>query len=180
MESIFESLENLNVSEDCFEDIVGLVEGILKDVAAGALNTTGDKNFSGERHRRIEAFANKHPKIYGALDKIERRVDRPLSAIQGAAGKLYDKITNTVTNMKGPIGDKIRGSKIGRKIFGNRAIKNAQKGINRAKGDWGRAIADDSWEDFIGNPGTLHSTGVKNAVDKAIDTEKKWGARIHY
>ena len=26
---IFESLENLNVSEECFEDIVGLVEDIV-------------------------------------------------------------------------------------------------------------------------------------------------------
>lgn len=30
---IFESLENLNVSEECFEDIVGLVEEYINEVS---------------------------------------------------------------------------------------------------------------------------------------------------
>ena len=33
MESIFESLENLNVSEKCFEDIVGLIKHFMGESA---------------------------------------------------------------------------------------------------------------------------------------------------
>ena len=38
MESIFESLENLNVSEECFEDIIGLVQKQLNESIFTAIN----------------------------------------------------------------------------------------------------------------------------------------------
>ena len=40
MESIFESLENLPVSEGCFEDIIGLVEEYINELK----NSTIEKN----------------------------------------------------------------------------------------------------------------------------------------
>ena len=33
--SIFESLENLNVSEECFDDIISLIENVMDDIKAG-------------------------------------------------------------------------------------------------------------------------------------------------
>ena len=38
--NIFESLENLNVSEECFEDIVSIVEGIINELKDGTYRRT--------------------------------------------------------------------------------------------------------------------------------------------
>lgn len=40
---IFESLENLNVSEECFEDIIGIVEAIINEVSDEYINKHWDK-----------------------------------------------------------------------------------------------------------------------------------------
>lgn len=106
-------------------------------------------------------------------------VAKPGEIIKKAGNKVLDKASDAVTNMKGPIGDKIRQTKIARKTLGNRALKNAQKDINRAKGDWNNVVKD-QMASYAGQPEHHYSDGVKKATQKAIDTEKKWGARIHY
>ena len=40
---IFESLENLNVSEECFEEIMGLVEEVINEVSKDYLNDKREK-----------------------------------------------------------------------------------------------------------------------------------------
>ena len=152
MESIFESLENLNVSEECFDEIIGIVEDLFKE---------GDSPFTKAFKKTIDTVA------------------KPAEILRNAGNKAMDKASDAVTNMKGSVGDKIRKTKIARKLFGNRAIQNAQKGINRAKGDWNAVVKDDMAANSS-QPETHYSDGIKKATQKAIDTEKKWGARIHY
>ena len=151
---IFESLENLNVSEECFDEIMGIVEEILSE---GMPNGT---------------FARAYKK---ALDIGAK----PGEMIIKAGNKIADKASDAVTNMKGSLGDKIRKTKVARKLFGNRALKNAQKDINRAKGDWNAVVKDDIAAN-CSQPEHHYADGIKKASQKAIDTEKKWGARIHY
>ena len=178
MDNIFESLENLNVSEECFDDIMGIVEGMLMDFATGATYSK-DRDTRRENAQKRENFAAKHPKLHAAIRDTEKAVSKPLDAIKGVANKAYDKATDAVTNMKGPVGNKVRQTKIARKLFGNRAIKNAQKGINSAKNDWNNQVKDDMAAN-AGQPETHTANAVKAATKKAVDTEKKWGARIHY
>ena len=52
--NIFESLENLNVSEECFEDIVGLVEAELKKYQSGLKDSTIDSMVN----KRMSRFQN--------------------------------------------------------------------------------------------------------------------------
>ena len=154
---IFESLENLEVSESCFDDIMSMVEECINE----DLFKEGDSPFTKAVKKGIDMVA------------------KPGEIIKKAGNKVLDKASDAVTNMKGPIGDKIRQTKIARKTLGNRALKNAQKDINRAKGDWNNVVKD-QMASYAGQPEHHYSDGVKKATQKAIDTEKKWGARIHY
>ena len=178
MESIFESLENLNVSEECFEDIVGLVEGMLMDFATGATYSK-DRDTRGENAMKREQFANKHPNIYSGIRRIENAVSKPFNAIQRVGNKVAGKVADKVTNMDGKLGNALRGNKLVRKTVGKVALRNAQKGIDRAKGNW-NAHVQDLANEYGGGRTDNWQQGVNDATKKAIDTEKKWGARIHY
>ena len=57
--NIFESLENLNVSEECFEGIVGLVEEYLSEHIASAIDTS-KKSPTEKKDLRIKAALNKN------------------------------------------------------------------------------------------------------------------------
>ena len=60
---IFESLENLNVSEECFDDIMGIVEGIL-----GAIDKS---NYSPEKKEQLKkkALDNDQKEWSSAVDR---------------------------------------------------------------------------------------------------------------
>ena len=56
--SIFESLENLNVSEECFDDIMGIVEELLsEDIYDAVLKSVDDEN-SPLRKKNIHGKIN--------------------------------------------------------------------------------------------------------------------------
>lgn len=59
MESIFENLENLNVSEECFNDIMGIVEDILGEHLASAIDRS-KKSPSEKKDLLIKAALNKN------------------------------------------------------------------------------------------------------------------------
>lgn len=68
--NIFESLENLNVSEECFEDIITLVEGILtpknselkspRDIYNETQPTVTHKFSNGEEVKQGQLFPTEH------------------------------------------------------------------------------------------------------------------------
>lgn len=69
MKSIFESLENLSVSEECFEGIVGIIEEILNegDNLAQTVMNMG-KNIPT---KKLENLVNKAYKIEGTNDLVK-------------------------------------------------------------------------------------------------------------
>jgi hypothetical protein len=72
---IFESLENLQVSEACFEDIVGLVEEYINELK----NSTIEKTLDAHRDRIMNATAKGESdpvdteKYYKSTDRAEKR-----------------------------------------------------------------------------------------------------------
>ena len=67
---IFESLENLNVSEECFNDIMGIVEGRVDDYY--------DRKFkSAEYEYEKEKDPKKKEELYAKLNNIAgKKLDR--------------------------------------------------------------------------------------------------------
>ena len=58
MESIFESLENLNVSEECFDEIMGIVEDLLSE------------DIKSYAQKKAEEAGNKENKYIKRLQKV--------------------------------------------------------------------------------------------------------------
>ena len=56
---IFESLENLNVSEECFDEIMGIVEDMLSEHIASAIDAS-KKSPSEKKELLIKAALNKN------------------------------------------------------------------------------------------------------------------------
>ena len=75
---IFESLENLNVSEECFNDIVGLVEELLsEDIVDSVLkHTEGDDSKRAKLLNKV--LDNKTKEVAGA-EKREGRSEKEMS-----------------------------------------------------------------------------------------------------
>ena len=69
MESIFESLENLNVSEECFEDIIGLVEEYINEVSFGAWTDTAKEVLPQREKSANLATAN--------VERLKKRLPEP-------------------------------------------------------------------------------------------------------
>ena len=83
---IFESLENLNVSEECFDDIMGIVEEILGEDIHSAI----DKYYKGKRNKKdLHDRAGKN----ATLERIEAwdRERKEGLTDDEAFNKVYDK-----------------------------------------------------------------------------------------
>ena len=59
--NIFESLENLNVSEECFNDIMGIVEEIINEIS--------DDKAQQPWRRKEEIAKKKREKAIGGTEK---------------------------------------------------------------------------------------------------------------
>lgn len=224
--NILESLEQLNVSEECFNDVItrieeevydtivraekkgivslnkadSLKEKALKATAKEKLDSQ-NRDFAGlnkfDARERMDAKRSQvKNKTFDNLntpeslckeiiDEIENTLlenmpksafanaykkaldigAKPGEAVINVANKVADKASDAVTNMKGSLGDKIRRTKIARKLFGNRALKNAQKGINRAKGDWNAIVKDDMAANSS-QPEHYYADGIKKLLKK--------------
>lgn len=74
---IFESLENLNVSEECFNDIVGLVEGCLSESNPETIQKVANKRaYDAGRAGSLQFnYGLKTQKGEKALDKFVKLKD---------------------------------------------------------------------------------------------------------
>ena len=126
MESIFESLENLNVSEECFEDIVGLVEEYLSEdiydyiqkkhgKAIYDVNTNRPANKSAKLIRKAQEIAGEERHQATMRDAGITEPDgnkwssQDRVALQNAFDKIKDKREET-NNTKGKDKTKVRSS----------------------------------------------------------------------
>jgi hypothetical protein len=56
---IFESLENLNVSEECFDEIIGIVEELInEDIKSYIVKKYGEPKFNKEDSRHYYWWSN--------------------------------------------------------------------------------------------------------------------------
>ena len=74
MESIFESLENLNVSEECFKDIISIVEAILDESNYSAADIANAARKALPQRKEKYEKIQKDPKadMFDEIDAEER------------------------------------------------------------------------------------------------------------
>ena len=83
---IFESLENLNVSEECFEDIVGLVEELLSESIYHAIQNNPTKQSKEDLMNK--AYDIQQAEINAAAKREEKPED--VTILKTADGKEID------------------------------------------------------------------------------------------
>lgn len=157
--NIFESLENLQVSEECFEDIVGLVEGILDPVVKKA------RSYQEVRNPIIRNTANVVRKGAEAVNRVA------------------DKIDNS------KVGDAIRKNPIVANTYGKMKLRAAQKEAGdamKARDDFKKSPEADLLRGHRvdGDPGVAGAKNIatKYRRDKALsnlkDTAQRYGLGI--
>ena len=93
--NIFESLENLNVSEECFDEIIVLAEEIINEVSDEWKQSCKDKIASikahlGKKYDRAKSSYREEPSSKNADDVLDARV--PLSKAEEREEKLLKAI----------------------------------------------------------------------------------------
>ena len=76
--SIFEDLENLNVSEECFDDIMSLVEELLSEDIHSAIDTYAKTDKKGRDALHKKARINKDNAEYEDDERRTNRLPNPL------------------------------------------------------------------------------------------------------
>ena len=76
---IFESLENLNVSEECFDEIMDMVEGLLseslkQEISKKAGNGDDIKNYI---YWNVDKYKKAHKAEYDELEQAAKREGKP-------------------------------------------------------------------------------------------------------
>jgi hypothetical protein len=94
MESIFESLENLNVSEECFNDIVGIVEEYLgENILQTIENGYGTSTYSKNGYPRNKSAIKKNR----ADGVIRKEIEGGLERTRGVYRRTPDYYLKLVT-----------------------------------------------------------------------------------
>lgn len=92
--NIFEQLENLNVSEDCFNSIMDMVEAIINETSYEKANAAFDKRFItiGNAQETLDkAWKKAHDE--GNREKAEKitKANEKINDFMGKKLDLYDK-----------------------------------------------------------------------------------------
>lgn len=126
MASVFESLENLNVSEECYSDIIDMVKELLDEglvsAIAPALAGKGKKQFGKEETigTKMERASVKHPHIMRAADKIDGVIRKVDTALRKKKPK-YDSYEDALKTMRPA------GSVYGSDTYSDKQVESAKK-----------------------------------------------------
>ena len=147
--NIFESLENLDVSEECFDDILGLVEELLNEGSnlynlvkraednndAPYPNSYSDE-YKRKRERLKEILGNGNAERLKdiALDKIKDSKSYKVNKRSGASGKLFRDLFHVDNTDKTLGNEEERALKPG----SIEAYEREKRQINKAKGRYYR------------------------------------------
>lgn len=96
---IFESLENLNVSEECFDEIMGLVEELINEDILSAIHKYKTKQDKDKLMKR--ALDNQNKELASAAEREKRSEDGDPIPYEGALGKrgyTYDQAFHKSAN----------------------------------------------------------------------------------
>ena len=90
--NIFESLESLNVSEECFEDIVSIVEGIINELKDGTYRRMRDiaKALADEQEKVLPLVKDEKDRKFVEKD-IAKRKRQALKAEQKYENQVVDR-----------------------------------------------------------------------------------------
>lgn len=157
---IFESLENLNVSEECFNDIVGIVEEIISENIRDAIIAKyGEPTYTS---------SGKYPK------------NKPAKLIRKAAQAREDDMTNTVKGKWGvPFRDLTNDEwdnyfELSRKRYAMRSFDKLGKGMDPDKNHY---AGDKSVEEYNPShrfhPGMPYNEKPKSAQQRIEDSIKR-------
>jgi hypothetical protein len=152
MDRIFKSLENLNVSEECFDDIMNMVEEMLSENIRDAIITKhGEPTYTS----RGQYPKNKSAKlIYKAA---QAREDDIKNTVKGKWGSPYRNLTNDEWD---------NYFKLERKRYTMRSFDKLGKGMDPNKNQY---AGDKSVEEYNPshkyNPGALYN---KNRKPKSV------------
>ena len=93
MESIFESLENLNVSEECFNDIVGIIEEYILELKDGTYRRMKDiaKALADEQEKILPTVKGEKNREFVKKD-IAKRKRQALKAEQKYENQVVDRV----------------------------------------------------------------------------------------
>ena len=83
---IFESLENLNVSEECFNDIISIVEEYINESTREVLDAKQNKLWN--KANRIMVTPFKTPKYKERANQIYKNTHKQLRHLEGLKDKL--------------------------------------------------------------------------------------------
>ena len=157
MENIFESLENLNVSEECFNDIMGIVEELLSENIRDAIIAKhGEPTYTSKG----QYPKNKSAKlIYKAA---QARKEDIKNTVKGKWGNPYRDLTNDEWD---------NYFKLQRKRYQMRSFDKLGKGMDPYKNQYS---GDKNVEEY--NPshrfhsGALHNEKPKSAQQRIKDS----------
>ena len=99
--NIFESLENLSVSESCFEDIISIIEEEIKKYKSGLSDETIDSMLKGRRDKEIEAERNYDENEPNLNIKQQRRRKRNLANLENRRAKYLAGLKKLKANPEG-------------------------------------------------------------------------------
>ena len=130
--NIFESLENLNVSEECFNEIMGIVEEILNEDIIRAIDKKYDPKLEKASKRGKKAFAKMIEKKWNLIDKAkenkEKEFNQAVSKIhKEEAPKASEKDVKDFVEQKRNSNKNIRGEQFHNKV---KALKTRAKARN--------------------------------------------------
>ena len=115
MESIFESLENLNVSEECFEDIIRLVEKQLNEGLTSTIAPILAGKGKGEKEEsigtKIDRASLKHP----VITKVAQSIDNVFQKRHKDTRTPEEKLTSVHPS----------GTHLGKDMYSSGQLKNA-------------------------------------------------------
>ena len=110
--NIFESLENLNVSEECFDEIMGIVEEIINEVSVGNLSQKATKSLEKAKVANQEAIKN-----FKKEQKKEQPDELKLSRYADEGNKAAQKYRNAkrIVDLNLPKNSKVKANELFKK-----------------------------------------------------------------
>lgn len=86
---IYESLEQLNVSEECFNEIMYIVEDIINEVSVGMWKRAAQNSLEGRKKEAKEAN-NNYEKVIDKVDNMKRVSRKAGEEWDNASGHAFD------------------------------------------------------------------------------------------
>ncbi len=138
--NIFENLENLNVSEECFDEIMGIVEDIINEMnpfTVGKVNALRKKNVD-DAVERVKSDPRDHfiQQASKAIDKLHKNQDLSRKYVQHKTGNSLKDIDD-VHNFTKKTGEKLIASGGDTSVL-DKDTQAAVKDFKKAEDNWAK------------------------------------------